>query len=190
MLDRKPHDAVYLAQQCYLTARRNGRLWEFDADSVRAYVAEEAKWTSIQRAADLCGVSIDTIKRAVRRGEIEQRHVTHARPSLLRSSAVAFAERWQRRREDAERRAEAERRRKREHHGPPQDGDVWLSVREAALVLGLSPSAVKNRLAVERLPGVQSPSGQWWLRRGHVEQAAAARALTQSPVSLVEVRLT
>lgn len=174
LLDRRPHEAVYLAQHGYVVARRNGRLWEFDAGSIRAYVSEEVKWVSAQVAADLTGVNIDTVKRAVRRGEIEQRHVNHARPSIHRASALAWAKRRQRRAREDERRAEQRASEWAASQRPPQDGEVWLSVPEAALVLGLTPSAVRKRLVAERLPGVQSSAGRWWLRRSVVERVAAA----------------
>lgn len=176
LLDRRPHEAIYLAQQGYIAAHRNGRLWEFDAESIRAYVEEEAKWISAQEAADLTGLNIDTIKRAARRGDIERRQHNHARPSISRVSALAYAKRRRRRRQTLARRAAARVERKIAREQPPQDGDVWLSVPEAALVLAMTPSSVRKRLVAERLPGVQSPAGRWWLRRSHVEIAAAADA--------------
>ena len=176
LLDRRPHEAIYLAQQGYIVARREGRLWEFDAKSIRAYVEEEAKWVSAQEAADLTGLNIDTIKRAARRGDIERRLHNHARPSINRASALAYAKRRRRRRQALARQAAARAERKLSRDQPPQDGDVWLSVTEAALVLGMTPSSVRKRLTAERLPGVQSPAGRWWLRRSHVEIAAAADA--------------
>lgn len=178
LLDRGPHEAIYLAQQGYIAARRNGRLWEFDAESIRAYVEEEAKWVSAQEASDLTGLHIDTIKRAARRGDIERRQHNHARPSISRASALGYAKRRRRRRQTLARRAAARVERKIAREQPPQDGDVWLSVTEAALVLGMTPSNVRKRLMAERLPGVQSPTGRWWLRRGHAEQAAAARTFS------------
>lgn len=178
LLDRHPNDAQYLARTGHLRFRRNGRLWEFDAASVRAYVEEEARWISADRASELTGVGSSVFKRAAKQGLIEQRKMTHSRPSLLRESALAYAETWQREQAEARQRATDEREARRRRNGPPQDGDVWLSISTAALVIGVSERMLVRLAAQERLPATRSEGGRWWLRRQHVEQWAAARALS------------
>ena len=59
-------------------------------------------------------------------------------------------------------------------NAPPDDGQVWVTTKTAALVLGLTPNGVGARIRAGTLPAVLRGS-RYWLRRVDVETAAAAR---------------
>jgi hypothetical protein len=126
-------------------------------------------------ASHLVGCGAKTIEKAVRGGRIIQREVTStAAPSLDRASVLEFGEAWA-----AQKRAQAERAARRgRRSGPPEDGNVWLDTSTSALVLGVSGSLVWQLARQGRLPGIVH-YGRRWFRREHVEQAAAARALSR-----------
>jgi excisionase family DNA binding protein len=133
----------------------------------------------MQVAARIAGCSDRTIARAVAAGHIKRRETTsRAVPSLDRVTVEAYA--TQRRAEQAARArdkavGEQDRDRRRSTLRPPDDGNVWLTPTEAALVLGLSPSRVKQMTRQDRLPHHTTPAGRHFFRRDHIEQVAAAR---------------
>jgi len=134
----------------------------------------EAAWVSYARAAEIVGCSEPTISAYVARGRIAHRDGARARPSLDRTSVEEFATWWGaelERREDAKAASRADRIAPKH----PDDGDVWLSTREVALMLGVTTAAINQMAARERLPATWS-RGQRWFRRSHIEQITAARA--------------
>ena len=173
MLQLTSRHIPYLARRGRLRAqKRDGRWWPDEA-SVRESLQERQEWISLETAAEMVGCHPHTVLRHVQAGEIEQRAVDHALPSLSRESVERFGE--QRRAELA---ATQDRRDARalRASGPPEDGEVWLNSVTTALVLGLSTTRVDQLARAERLPYTLRGRRRWF-RRSHVEQIAAARAL-------------
>lgn len=186
LLGLSPSQVRWLAQQGRLTHKReDGRFWVGKASvesEAQRRVDEAGRWVSYQAAAKIAGCNPGTIGAAVARGEITHREASRGprggRASLEAESVHAFAARWVRRKREAEtRRAAAAERRP--ASAPPDDDQVWLSVETTALVLGLSPSRVKQLAAAGRLPHTRTESRAWFLRE-HVEQVAAARAFAHT----------
>lgn len=123
-------------------------------------------------AAAMAGIAVSAVGAAVRRGDLVSREqVGSAHPSLRRGDVEAWvAERARRRRELEEKAARPP------VSAPPDDGHVWLDPITAGLVLGMSANGVRYRVERGLLPHVRR-GHRVWLRRDHVEQAAAARAL-------------
>lgn len=146
----------------------------------------EDSWITWVQAAELIGVSTTTINNMVRDGRLEHRPGPRKQPSVSlvsarqvaadrreaqRAAEEAAAERAQARRDRAARRAEAHA----AANQPPDDGDVWLSMTETALLLGITKAAVRQKIAADRLPATRH-GRRWWIRRQHAENLAAARA--------------
>lgn len=146
---------------------RVGHRWWVDEGDVRTLAAMRSSWVSFADAAELVGCSEGAIKTAVNAGWIRQRDVHRSLPSLERESVVEFAGEWAARKH---RRAE----RTKLVAGPPDDGDVWLDMATAALVLGISRSRASQLALAERLPCTVR-DGRRWFRRTDIENAAAAR---------------
>lgn len=164
-----------------LVAHRGSQVWVSE-ESVRALGGELSRWVSWRVAVDILGCTREDIPRLVEQGHIEQRPAHRTRPSLSLASVEAYASRYKGERVTAQRlKAEAEQQRaaslraRAARNQPPPDGEVWLDVDTAALVLGLCSSRVLQLVHAELLPAIQI-GRRWWLRRIDVEQAAAARA--------------
>ena len=132
----------------------------------------DSAWVSWQTAAAMVGCSQTTIHRHVRKGDLVRRPADRNTRSLERESVEAFARRW---------RAVAEERAAwvPVQHGPPDDGDVWLDARTVALMLEVSTTRVDQLARADRLPYTRHGVRRWF-RRCHIEQIAAARALTRA----------
>lgn len=143
----------------------------------------EPTWISIVEAARIAGCNPGTINRYVRAGRIVSRG-GRRRPgsgnrggsaSLRLDSVEEFATWWQ-----ARRQAEAERTRARRLERatrrvvPPDDSIVWLTMDDAAAVLGVSRVRVGQLVRAGRIPAI-SRGRRHWLRREDVERLAAAR---------------
>ena len=148
---------------------RGGHRWWVDESGVRTLAEERSRWLSFADAAELFGCSEGAIKTAVNAGRLRQRDVHRSLPSLDRESVVKLAGEWAARKQRRIERAKT-------GTGPPDDGDVWLDMATAALVLGISRSRLSQLTQANRLP-CPTQKGRRWFRRGHIEQAAAARAL-------------
>lgn len=136
--------------------------------------ADADTWISMKQARAIVGHSDLVIARLVTEGLIVQRPGPRGQASINRQSAekagrVLF-DREQRVRAEREHRADLRR-----LGFPPDDGHVWLSVKTAALILGLSESGTTLRIRSGRLPATRR-ARRWWIRREDAEQAAAARA--------------
>lgn len=160
-----------------LEARFEARLW-VASDSVEVFKAERAAdvraWVNQAKAASIVGCAHHHISELVAEGLLVQRSGPTWRASISRASAEAAAPVWSQR----QRAAALERERRtaqRPISQPPDDEHVWLSRLEAALVIGVSPSTISNRVRAGTLPGVRRGK-RFWLRREDVERAAAARA--------------
>lgn len=134
-------------------------------------MADDSEWVTYLEAARMIGCSPGLVGRMVKSGELEARGRQEQRwlPTISRVSALEVAE------ARAERQRLAElRRTARPAWLPPDDGNVWLSPQEAGLVIGLTHMGVRYRAIHGLIPATRC-GGRWWLRRDHVEQAAAAR---------------
>lgn len=161
--------------------REDSELW-VSQESVRALLEEEARWIFADEAGEILGCSKYVVARLVERGHLESRQVARVTPALLRASVVAYAPVL------AEQRAQAERKRREIQRrqaavGPPCDGQVWLTVATAALLMEMAERNVIYRIQVGLLPATKV-GPRWWLRRIDVEQAAAARVFATRMDSL------
>ena len=137
------------------------------------------EWVTWQWATDKTGCPRASLYRFMQEGRIRHRRGRVRRGSLDRASVEAFAtwfaaEKRSLAIEKARARAAASRQ---AEHGPPPDGEVWLDSTTAALVIGVSAQYVARLATNGRYPAVYR-GRQWWLRRSHVEQLAAARIFT------------
>ena len=164
------------ARAGHLEVRVDGQAW-VSAASVARLAAERAAnadgWVSHAAAAQLIGCSDASVPALVAEGLLEQRLGPRGQASISRASAEEAARVWAERREGAAV-AREERRRARPTNAAPDDGQVWLTTRAAALALGMPPGGVSTRIRVGTLPGVLR-GNRYWLRRVDVETAAAAR---------------
>ena len=105
-------------------------------------------WISQVEAAELLGVTSTSVYRMVSRGDLHPRPRHGMRPSLDRTEVLALAQHRaeqaanKRKRADLRAAREAERRRM---AGPPDTEHEWLTVREAAALLGVSQGGCKRR---------------------------------------------
>ena len=125
------------------------------------------------RAAQIIGVSTNTIDRLIEQGHLVPRTEPPrgGKPSLDPNDVRAVAE------QRAVENAYAERRRqKREGRRiTPPDGELeWLTASQAARVLGVTEQAVFKRTRNGTIPYV-AHSGRRWYRADQVELAARAR---------------
>lgn len=134
----------------------------------------EADWVSAEAAAAIIGCTPASIRQLVRSGLVTQRPARGRRPSIDRSSAEAYAPVW--RRERAQR--DAARRPRRLPSRLPC-GHEWLPTLTAAIVLGVSPSRMRQAAAEGLLP-FERDRGRLWFRRDVTEQVAARRALLRA----------
>lgn len=155
-----------------------------------------SEYVSHDEAAEILGVVRSTVIRLVKAGQLSPRGRRGAgRPGLLRSEVEALALERQRKTEqrrrdreagEASRRAAAQRRAKRSAatRWPPTRPDTihdWLTVQEAAKVMGVFRQAVQQLCWRGRMPFEWS-DGQRWIRRDLLElrqRAQAAQAARQ-----------
>lgn len=155
-----------------------------------------SEYVSHDDAAEILGVARSTVIRLVRSGQLSSRARRGAgRPGLLRSEveqlALARQRKTEQRRRDREageasRRAAAQRRARRSaaNRWPPMPPDTvhdWLTVREAAEVMGVFRQAVQQLCWRGAMPFEWS-DGQRWIRRDLLElrqRAQAAQAARQ-----------
>ena len=166
-----------LARQGDLVGYQGQRLW-VSTESVETHEAEEARWVTHVEAAELIGCTRHDVARLVDSGDLPQRVAARCKPSIDRSAASAFRAVWeerQRQRHDAKKERIASHRSK---TAPPDDGDVWVGTSTTALVIGITPSAVRQRAERGTLPHVRTAS-RLWFRRRDVEIAAAAQVFTR-----------
>lgn len=192
-------EAAEVASVTPATIRRHADLGNLDVHSgtqvwvsetsVRALAADRDRWISWREAADILGCPRHVIPRLIDQGHLEQRLAHRTRPSVSRESVEAHAPTYAEHRAEAQRqKAERQKARAARIEGPP-NGDVWLNVATAALVLELSTSGVLRKIHADQLPATRV-GRRWWLRRRDVEQAAAVRAFLNlahaSPSTAVE----
>lgn len=119
-------------------------------------------------AAAMLGCHVSNISKLIDKGQLISTGQRGA--SLDRDSVEQLA-----RRRDLKRQALARRPRGFQRIDPrPDDEHEWLSPREVAELLGVTPQAVTRRIRTQRLPGVEH-RGRQWVRRDHLEQVEAAR---------------
>lgn len=160
-----------------LDVHRGAQVWVSEK-SVRALAADRDRWISWREAADTLGCPRHVIPRLIDQGHLEQRPVHRTRPSLSRESVEAYVPVYAEHLADAQRREVEEQEARAARIEGPRDGDVWLNVATAALVLELSSNGVLKKVHAGQLPATQI-GHRWWLRRSDVEQAAAVRAFLQ-----------
>lgn len=165
------------AREGRLEARFDGQAW-VAAESVQrlaaARAADAEAWVSQEAAAGIVGCSHARVPELVEEGLLVQRPGPRWRASISRDSAVRAAPAWAAR-VQTEREERETRRRARPTNLPPEDGDVWVTTRTAALALNLTPNGVGARIRAGTLPGTLR-GNRYWLRRSDVEVAAAAHA--------------
>ena len=129
-----------------------------------------SEWITQAEAAKLAGCSRGVIQRYAGTGRIRRRFPRDRRtPTIERASAEEFAAWWhQRQAADEEERYERTTRNR-----PPDDGDVWLALPTAALVIGVSRERLRSLAVRGGIPATRR-GRRWWLRRRDVEQFAAA----------------
>ncbi|WP_397184175.1 hypothetical protein [Nocardioides hwasunensis] len=141
--------------------------------SLEAYMSAESDWLTWAQACEVVGCSEPTLARLIQSGSIQVREVPRGVPSLELSSVRAAGTVWRRKRRTAAKRRDRRERRSTKFD-PPDDGQVWVGSAVAAAALGITASAVRQRVAAGTLPGVIKAS-KLWLRRSDVEVAAASR---------------
>lgn len=130
-------------------------------------------WITYSEASRILEVGTTTIQRLIDRGDLVPR--PSARRRLSRGAVFELRDR---RLEEqlARERAAAARPRRAPGPRPPNDEHHWLPTKEAATVLGVSPSRTTQLARRERIPGVLH-HGRWWFRADQLELVAGARAL-------------
>lgn len=156
----------------HLVAVRDRGRWWVREDSVKRLASERRDWISYAGAARLIGSSTSVVQQAIRAGELRQRSVSRALPSISRSSAIAFGEEWRRR--QSERHAQAQLRAQERLGGPPDAEHRWHPAKEVASMLGISRSRVDQLARADRLPFTRH-RGRRWYRSDHIAMLAAAR---------------
>ncbi|MGZ6583161.1 MAG: hypothetical protein ACXVHX_02280 [Solirubrobacteraceae bacterium] len=175
ILERVPRHVPTIARREGLTLTPwRGRLL-LVRDEVEALAREMAtadqKWASIGEIAKAAHVSTRSVYDAIRAGVITTKpDARPCTPRLDRDSAMRWADGVKARREEAAaRRAQPPRR-----TGPPNDGRSWMSVRSAAVLLGISEYRTVRQIEREELPATRH-NGKWWLQPVHVFSVLAGR---------------
>ena len=167
------------AREGSLEALFDGQAW-VSAESVQrlaaARAADAEAWVSQEAAAAIVGCTHARVPELVAGGLLVQRPGPRWQASISRKSAERAAQVWAARLQ-AEQDAREQRRRARPTNHPPEDGDVWVTTRTAALALNLTPNGVGARIRAGKLPGTLR-GNRYWLRRSDVEVAAAAQAFS------------
>ncbi|QIX27003.1 helix-turn-helix domain-containing protein [Nocardioides sp. JQ2195] len=157
-----------------LSAERHPtRGWiRFTYDDVDCLADERREWISYATAAELIGISAGTVRALVLKGELEHRTASQQQPSISRRSAQECKSKRQ---VEKDARA-AKRAAKTAASSPPDDGEVWLSLTEGALVLRVSRTRVGQLVRSGRIPATKRER-RWWIRRSHAESLSATRAV-------------
>lgn len=134
-----------------------------------------SEWVTLRAAAEVLGCSVPYVQTLARAGRLEQRKTARKFPSIDLGSvhrlALEFEE--ERTRREADRRTEAAARAL--WGMPPQDGQVWLTLDDVALMLGVTRNRVDQLTLADRIPHTRH-GGRVWIRRTDAEIIAAARA--------------
>jgi len=160
-----------MARNGRLQSRREGR-WLVRRDAVTAHAAEEARWITWVQAVQVIGAPRHIVESWIRDGRLRTRRAPRQKASVELLSAEALAVEWRSIVAEREAKRRSEEARKRLAH-PPDDGDDWLTPRQAAELLGCSQQAVRNQVHSGRMPGIQR-GRRIWLRRRDVEQVCRA----------------
>ncbi|WP_342748981.1 helix-turn-helix domain-containing protein [Nocardioides gansuensis] len=160
-----------------LETHHGAQLWVTE-ESVLRLREERRRWMSWQEAADLIGCSRHAVAKLLAAGHLNRRQVNRAvslSPASVEAAARVHAE--QQKAADQARAADrlAKEHALRERTAPPDDGEVWLDVTTAALLLGVTANSVRQRIRHGRVPATRR-GRRFWLRRVDVEQASAAAA--------------
>lgn len=131
-------------------------------------LGDMTSWVTYAEAAEILGCHVSNVSKLVDKGQLSSTGQRGA--SFDRDGVEELARRRQARREMLEQRT---RKYQRIDHRPDHEHE-WLSPREVAELLGVTPQAVLRRIRTERLPGVEH-GGRRWVRRDHLEQVEAAR---------------
>jgi hypothetical protein len=133
-------------------------------------MVDESHWVSIATALEIAGCSEPTVLRAIRLGQVRQRTgLPRGVPSLERASVEEWAAQWQRER------AVARSASRGLVTAPPDDGHEWLKTKDAALIVGRSPTWLVDRAKRGLAPHARRGNRLWW-RRDQVEAMGAVRA--------------
>lgn len=166
---------LQLASTAGLTLARRGRLVLLRREEVAALARERGEWISHKEAREVTRLSDRAVVAAVEAGHIRTRaSARHGEPTLLRSSVEAWGAAERERRERARAEREVAQLERRARNGPPRDGNAWMSVYSASVLLAVTPGRVAQLIAAERLPATRC-GVRWWLQATHVRQAVAAR---------------
>lgn len=120
----------------------------------------------------MLGVTHTTVGAMIKDGRlVERKLAANYHPSVNAVSVRAHATE----REAAARVREQARREREAFRQPPQDGEVWLSARVAAAVLGITPARMYQRAHAGRTPFTRK-DGRMWFRRSDMETRSAVVA--------------
>lgn len=134
-------------------------------------MTESQSGLTYTQAADLLECHVSNIPKYIRRGLLTSRGGRGTKGGSLDRREVEALAAW--RQEQA---AARELRREEKSADPRPDTEHdWLTVAEAAEVIGLTPDAIRKRAGKGKLPHVVH-RGKVWVRREHAEVAANVRA--------------
>lgn len=122
-----------------------------------------------EQAADILGCHVSNVAKLIRKGHLTS---TGRRGASLDRGQVEQLR---------DQRAEAPPPtppRPRVDHRPDNEHD-WLSPGHVAVLLGVTPQAVRQRIRRGRLPAVEN-GGRLWVRRDLLEQVEAARLVAKT----------
>ena len=120
------------------------------------------------QAATILGCHVSNVPKLIRRGLLTS--TGQRGGSLNRDQVEALA---QARAKESAALTRRPRGYQRVDHRPDQDHE-WLTPRQVAELVGVTPTAVRQRIHRERLPAVEN-GGRYWVRRDLLEQVEAAR---------------
>jgi hypothetical protein len=130
-------------------------------------------WVTYAEAAEILSCHISNVAKLVEKGQLNSTGQRGASFDREQVEQLAL-------RREAKRQARAQRPRgyQRIDHRPNGDHE-WLSPREVAALLAVSPQAVTRRIRTQRLPAVEN-GGRHWVRRDLLEQVEAARLVRRT----------
>lgn len=132
-------------------------------------------WITQRQAAEILGVGPSAVPKMVGRSKLHPRRQAGKEPTLDLTEVEALRDR----REAAVRtRATRHDREVSRQRTPPDDDHVWLSVPEAAELLGISRQAVNVRARKDQLSSVMKGDRRW-IRRDLLEMSERARAVSR-----------
>ncbi|PVG82137.1 hypothetical protein DDE18_15795 [Nocardioides gansuensis] len=160
-----------------LQTYHGAQMWVTEVSVLRLR-EERGQWMSWQEAADLIGCSRHVVAKLLEAGHLHQRQVN--RTASLSRASVEAAARVYAEQQAAAAQARAARQLAKEQAllertAPPENGEVWIDVTTAALLLGVTAHAVRQRIRHGRFPASRR-GGPLWVRRADVEQASAVTA--------------